>query len=349
MPTSTIIASTRILRLAFGTALALWFSQTIGWSLSYVAPVFTLLLLATPKPSPGLKGGLVIASLVTVAVFGGLLLLPLLFHHTLAGILVLTVVLFHAFYFTSRGGNAVLGMLIVVGLTMTVAVGSVSVDAVVAVAQAVSINAYIGVLFVLVAHAVIPDLAVGEQAAPRPPAAAPTPAAARREAFRSLAIVLPVAIAFLYSSDSAGYVAVMIKVTSMTQQVNKTATYEAAKSLLLSTVVGGFAALAGWTILGVWPLLAIYVLLVGLGGLWIGPRIFAGEGLCRDAATWSYAYLTMIVILAPAVTDSLMGSNASIAFLDRLMMFAGATVYGVLAVTVFDAFASGREPCPSGP
>jgi hypothetical protein len=57
-----------------------------------------------------------------------------------------------------------------------------------------------------------------------------------------------------------------------------------------------------------------------------------------SAGTWSYAYLTMIVILAPAVMDSLTGSTAGVAFLDRLVMFAGATTYGVVAVLVFDAF-----------
>ena len=39
------IASVRILRLALGTALSLWFSQAVGWQMSFIAPVFTLLVL----------------------------------------------------------------------------------------------------------------------------------------------------------------------------------------------------------------------------------------------------------------------------------------------------------------
>jgi hypothetical protein len=85
------IASTRILRLALGTALALWFSQAVGWSLSYIAPIFTLLLLATPKPALPLKGGVAIVVLIMAAVYGGLLLLPMLIHQTVAGILILTL------------------------------------------------------------------------------------------------------------------------------------------------------------------------------------------------------------------------------------------------------------------
>jgi hypothetical protein len=34
-----------------------------------------------------------------------------------------------------------------------------------------------------------------------------------------------------------------------------------------------------------------------------GRKIFEGRGLHSEAATWSYAFLTMIVVLAPAVLD----------------------------------------------
>lgn len=334
------IASVRILRLALGTALALWFSQAVGWSLSFVAPVFTLLLLATPKPALPLKGGIVIVALITAAVYGGMLLLPLLLHQTAAGILILTLALFQTFYFTARSDNAAIGTLMTVGLTLTVTVGSVSVDAVLAVAKFVSIGAGVGVLFVWIAHAIVPDASGPGQVAPTPQPAPQnlSAAAARRGALRSLAIVLPVAIVFLFSSDSASYLPVMIKVTSMTQQVSNSKTREAAASLLLSTLIGGVAALAGWMLLGVWPLLTLYTLLIALAGLLMGRRIFAGNGMHGQAATWSFAYLTMIVILAPAVMDSLTGTTAGLAFFDRLMMFAGATVYGVVAVYVFDAF-----------
>jgi hypothetical protein len=338
------IASVRILRLALGTAMALWFSQAVGWSLSFIAPIFTLLLLATPKPAPKLKGGIAIVLLVTLAAYGGLLLLPLLLHQTAVGILLLSLVLFQTFYFTSRGGNVVLGTLIIVSLTLTAAVGSVSVDAVLAAAQGVSIGAPVGMAFVCIAHAILPEPMAVDGSAAAPAVVGRIDASdARRSALRSLAIVLPVVTLLLYSSSSAGYIAVMIKVTSMTQQVNTTKTRETAVSLLLSTLIGGLAALIGWMILGVWPLLTLYTLLVALAALLMGRRIFLGNGMHPSAATWSYAYLTMIIILAPAVMDSLTGSSAGVAFFDRLAMIAGATLYGVAAVYVFDAFWPGKK------
>ena len=83
---------------------------------------------------------------------------------------------------------------------------------------------------------------------------------------------------------------------------------------------------------------ALYVLLVALAGLLFGRLIFSGEGLRKDAATWNYAFLTMIVVLAPAVLDSNFGSAAGARFYDRLFMFGWATLYAIVAVFVFDAF-----------
>ena len=53
---------------------------------------------------------------------------------------------------------------------------------------------------------------------------------------------------------------------------------------------------------------------------------------------WSYAYLTMIVVLAPAVTDGIGSDGAASAFYSRLFLFLVVTVYGSAAVAVFDAF-----------
>ena len=46
------VASLRILRLALGTSLSLCFSQAMAWDMSFIAPIFTMFLLATPMPAP---------------------------------------------------------------------------------------------------------------------------------------------------------------------------------------------------------------------------------------------------------------------------------------------------------
>jgi hypothetical protein len=82
----------------------------------------------------------------------------------------------------------------------------------------------------------------------------------------------------------------------------------------------------------------LYTLLIALSGLLFGPRIFAGRGLQPNGPTWSYGFLTMIVVLAPAVLDGNFGSSADARFYDRLLMFVWATLYGVGAIYLFEAF-----------
>jgi hypothetical protein len=196
------IASVRILRLALGTAVSLWFSQAVGWPMSFIAPVITMFVLALPFPAPKLKAGIGLMLVLTLSLYGGLLLLPSLLNQPMVGVILLIVALYWSFYFTAKGGSAALGTFATVGIAVSTAIGTVNLDAVLAIVSGVSFGAAIGVLFVWVAHALLPDsMAVIDDSAPatKPPAAPkPDLSEARWSAFRSLMIVLPVALLFLF-------------------------------------------------------------------------------------------------------------------------------------------------------
>ncbi|HSN52603.1 MAG TPA: DUF2955 domain-containing protein [Woeseiaceae bacterium] len=347
------IAHVRILRLALGTALSMWVSQAVAWDLSFIAPVMTLFILALPLPALSLKTGIKFLAAMTLSMYASLLLLPWLLDYPLVGLLLLLLALYWSFYFTAKGGSPVLGTFVTVGIALSTAVGSVNVDATLMLVRGLIMNATIGVVFVWIAHALLPDSKAGGFPAPAgaQAAGAPDPEEARWSALRSTVIVFPVAFWFMLSGASTSYIPVMIKVASMGQQATNEGARFAGRSLILSTIIGGIGAIIGWNVLSVAPELSLYALLIALAGLVFGPKIFRGKGLHPDAATWSYAYLTMIVILAPAVMDSASGSSANVAFWSRLLMFALATLYGVAAVFVVDAFRlsakdSGSEPLP---
>ena len=341
------IAAVRILRLALGTAVSLWFSQAVNWQLSFIAPVITMFMLALPTPPPKLKGGIGFLLVLTGSLLISLLLLPPLLNQPMVGVILLVLALYWSFYFTAKGGSALIGTFATVGIAVSTAIGTVNLDAVLAIVSGVSFGALVGVLFVWIAHALLPDsLAVITDAAPtaKPPdPPKPDLSAARWSAFRSLMIVLPVALWFLFSSASTAYVPVMIKVASMGQQATNEGARLAGRSLVMSTIIGGAGAIVGWQVLSITPTLTIYALVIALGGLLMGPRIFQGKAMHPQGATWSYAFLTMIVILAPAVMDSAGGGPAGLKFWQRLMMFGGTTLYAVGTVYVFDAFTSSRR------
>jgi hypothetical protein len=313
--------------------------------MSFIAPVITMFILALPFPAPKLKSGIAFVAALTLSLYAGLLLLPSLLNYPMVGVLLLVLALFWSFYYTAKGGSAVLGTFATVGIGLSTAVGSVSVDVTLMLIKGFSINTIIGVIFVWIAHVLVPDslAQAGDGAAPGKPPPAPEPdlTEARWSAFRSLLIVFPVALWFMLSSASTAYVPVIIKVAAMGQQATNEGARLAGRSLLASTVIGGIGAIIGWQLLRVSPTLSMYTLVIALGALVMGPRIFQGRAMHPQAGTWSYGYLTMIVILAPAVMDSTGGTSANVAFWSRLLMFALATLYGVIAVYVVDAFRPG--------
>lgn len=329
----------RILRLAVGTTLSLWVSQIGGWSISFIAPVLTMFLLALPLPAPSLKQGIGFVVALAGSVYAGLLLLPLFETARGAGIGVFTVALFYTFYFTARGGSPVLGAFMTLGLAVLAAVGSVDIDASLAVAEGLSVNAVIGMAFVWVGYALLPEPPPSPIAtAPKPPAEKPDPVTAARNALRSMLIVYPIAMLFFLSSASASWLVVMIKVASMGQQAELDQSRTVGRSLIASTVIGGIAAIIAWQILRAWPALIVYTLIIAGASLIFGRRIFQGPGMHARASVWSYGFLTMLVVLAPAVMDGPGADGASSAFYTRLGLFLVIAWYGSAAVAVFDAF-----------
>ena len=333
-------ADQRTLRYAVGTAIALAFSQALAWDLSYLAAVFAATFLALPLPAPRLKGAIVFLLILSAALLLGLVVLLPVEHQAMAGLLLLTLLFFGVFFYGIRGGSPLVVALTIAGLAAIPVVGVIHVAAAIAVCESLLKAGVVALLTLWLAHALFPDPPLPE-GLPAPGAAtSPDAGAAAGLAARSTLVVMPV-ITWLLASGSTAYIAVAIKVASMGQQASADSTRQAGRSLLASTAIGGIAAVIVWLVLRVWPSLLLYVLLVAFTGLVMGRRIFAGLALAPNGQVWSYAYVTMLIILGPAVLDS--GDAASARFFDRIMMFLAATLYSVAAVWLFDGFIRSRR------
>ena len=349
LPSMAPHAARRILRLAMGTALCALFSQAMAWPLSFIAPVFTLLLLGLPMPAPKLKAGIGLVLVLLAPMVMGIALLPFMTWIRPVAILLTILILFHLFYHTAVGGKTVLGSLLTVSISVILAVGSVNISALAVLIIALGQNAVIGLAFVWIGHALLPDLPSKAVASTVPPALAPpSPQQARFIALRAMVIVLPAALFILVSPDSPSYMVVMIKLASMGQQASAEQNRKLGLSLLESTLWGGLGAIIGWQMIAMWPSLIFFTLLIALACLLYGRGIFSGQGMHAKGQMWSYALLTMIVLLVPAVSDSLGGSDANQAFWSRLWLVAIIAVYGTLVAAAVDAFRpSGHSGIPA--
>lgn len=339
------IADRRILRLAFGTSLCLFISQAFGTGLSFIAPILTLVVLCTPLPAFPLKSVIAMALALLLPIYlGSAVLLPFFQHLHVVGILLVTLALFHSFYFVTRGGSPLLGTFVTIGVTLNVTIGSVNIDLLVVLVQGLTTAAILGLGCVWIAHALMPDPPPAAGAQKPPPAAPKEPLqGSRRRAMRASLVVLPIAVLFLFSSASASYTPAMIKIATMGQQARAADSRSLGIALVQSTFWGGVAAIIAWQLLTIWPSLILYTLLVAIAALRFGRRIFLGAGLHPQASMWSYAFTTMMILLAPAVLDGPAGTPPGPQFWSRLILLAIASLYGCLAMIVFDAFLPGRR------
>ena len=339
------LASRRILRLAFVTAFGLWLSQAVNWGASFLTPVLLSVLLAVPLPGVSFKKALALLLALLVPLWlTSWFLLPALTHQPVAGMLLLVAACFWCFFYSANGGSPIMGSFLTMGLAIVAAVGSDSIDAALAVNQAVTFNAVVAIVLLWLAYVLFPNPPAESGQKSHVKAARPARREAVRSAWRSTVIVLPVIVFFLFYTGSAAYMLVMIKVASMGQQAENQQTRAVANSLLMSTVIGGAGALIVWNAMSIWPSLLNLVLLVALGGLVMGRRIFQGQGMTANADTWSYAFMTMLVIILPSLMDGPGGDAAGAKFFDRMAMMAWTTLYAITAVSVFDAFWRRKEP-----
>lgn len=334
------LAARRIIRLALGTALCLCFSQMVNWSLSFVAPILTLMILGLPLPPLGLKKGIGFVVAMMLPMLVGMALLPFLMHARWAGILLVGLGLFYSFHYTAKGGSPVMGTFMTIGLTLVVTIGSVSPPLMIVLVQSIAVCAVVAIAFVWLAHLLIPDppLDPSHPVMKPPPPVAHSPREAVRRSVRSMFVVFPLALLFMFMSGSPSYTVVMIKCASLGQQATSDESRKMGRSLLESTFWGGVGAIIGWYALSLWPSLVFYTLIIMLAGLLFGRGIFKGPAVGPKFSMWSYAFLTMIVILAPAVLDSPVSNSAESAFWIRLGLIALVAVYGTITVAIFDAF-----------
>ena len=96
------IAHLRILRMACATSLCMFVSQVYSWPMSFIAPVFTMFILALPMPAMKLSGGIKFIIVFMASLYAALLLLPVVVHYKFAGLLLVALALYHSFYYTAK-------------------------------------------------------------------------------------------------------------------------------------------------------------------------------------------------------------------------------------------------------
>ncbi|MFZ4687600.1 MAG: DUF2955 domain-containing protein [Polymorphobacter sp.] len=325
------LGARRCLRLAFGVAVAAAVAYGKGWPMGYLVVVLTATLLIVPMPPPGVKPTLMLLVLTLLTCGWGLLLGPVLTYVPVAGVLLMMIGIAGASALATRPATAVVASLVILGNTIVAVVAAQSSAAAVALVLLLVLAVVVGVIIAHIAHALFPE--DGAMAPPAPPVL--PPGTAQWVGLRSALIMLPPMLLAL--NNPASYIMLLMKGAQLSQQVQATATRDMARELVLSTAVGGGAAMLIWWLLGLWPVLPVLALLFALLALALARPLYGVVATRHRFSFWQNAVVTMIIIIGPAVEDSANGTDIQRQMLTRIATFMALALYAAVMVHTLDA------------
>lgn len=327
----------RTLRYALSVSAAVVVSFALAWPLYFLTPVLLAVFLSLPLPGPNLRQLGAMLGYVLVAMGLGLCFTLFFLPYPLVFVSLLGLLLFRIYYLANRGGSLWLVLMsLLAALMLPLLANSDSrlagwFAAWFAGSSALAIVAYAA------AHWLFPDPVDAAKPPPKPRLHGYVPTAASA-ALKSTLVIWPLAILFIAADWSSQLlVLVMAAIFSMLPDLAKGR--EAGLKSLISTLIGGCAALlVYWAIVAVpqLPFFAVLMLLVLLG---FGAGIFSGR---RNARYMGSAATTLVVL-----TGSVMGEDAVFAdvFATRVVLIAAATLYVVGALRLLERF----FPAPDRP
>lgn len=321
----------RALRLGLGVAAGVALGFGFGLPLPFLTPLLVLFLLVASQRPLTAKSGLILTLTAALSNSCGLLLIAPLRYYPLSGVLLVALGLFLCFRFSLRGGNGLLATLLVIGLTLISAAGTVSSALAQTVIEGLIKALLLTTLCVAVSHWLFPE----PPGQPSPPTAVPM--SAERSSWIALRAMLVVMPAYLLALiDPSSYIPLVMKSVSLGQQVCSTSAKDAGRELLGSTLLGGLLTIAFWSLLSIFPHLWMFFLWTLLFVLLIARRLYRLAVTRMTPSFWLNTCATLIILLGQSVQDSVAGKDVIGAFAVRMGLFIIVTLYACAAVYLID-------------
>ncbi len=322
-------------RVSLVTAVTLAFAYAMGLSLPFIAPLFAFLLAAKSEKAVAMKGMVGLLLLITITLGAGLLLIPLLTHYPFTGLLLVFIGIFFSNQLMLNKGKGLVGLFFMFGVTLISIMGTVDFSA----AGLIINTILVAVICAIVAQWLIfPFFPVAPRA--EAPAAPAANEAGLWIAIRTTVIVFPVYLLTL--TNPTLYLPMVMKAVSLGQQSTDTELRAAGQELVTSTLLAGLLAVAFWLLLQVHPVLWIFFLLSALFTLGISRRLFGLVQSRYPPSFWQNTMITLLLLIGPAVQDTLTGKDVYKAFTVRISLFIAVSFYAWFATQLLENIKSRR-------
>lgn len=323
----------RTLRLALGITAAVAISYGIGWPLSYLVPILTVLFLALPAWI-GWSGGLKVLLLLAAALLIGVLLSEFVLHFPLLCVPLYVVLFFMIYYSSPPGGPPLVPLFMTMGITMIPIISFSGTMVSNLVATALFFGMAVALFFSWLFHSLLPDSLAQESAtAEKKTATAATPAISEKERARLAlvsTIVASTAVLLFFALNLSQYALAMLFICIMAGTPNKNASVKFIKGSALATAIGGIAVIIAYNLLVVAPNYGFLIALVMLFSLFFSSMIYSESPL---APAFQSGFTTFLVLLGSSTGST---DSASTDFYLRIAQILFAGLFTVLGLTVVE-------------
>ena len=324
------LAERRTLRFAGVVALSLAAAYGFGFDLPFFAPLFAVMVAAKPAPPPGLKALLALVVTVVVTTGVGLFLIPMLRNYALSAVLIIASGLYLSNVLTVKRGQALIGMLLAMGLTLIPALGLVDYSVAATAASALARGLAIAVICQWIVYPFFPE----DTVTIKDPAPVAFAGQSGWVVLRATLMVLPPLL--LTFSNPTSYMPTILKTVALGQQGSMLDARQAGRELLGSTLLAGLFAILFWFALKMWPTLWMFFLWMLLAGIYVGAKLCGAIATRHAPSYWINVAVTMLILVGPAVEDSAAGKDAFQASAVRFSLFLAVTLYAWAAIATLE-------------
>ena len=326
----------RVLRYALGATLAMALAMGLAWDLSFIVPILTLMLLASPAPRPSFRAGVGFVATIAVACFGGLWAIQYLLNFTWVFFPILGLLLFGVFLAKARGTSPFLATWLLIALLLLPMLAVQSPNLARLIVRGLVLGAAVTLAVVWIAHVLVPDPPTTGSSVVTAPRAPVPPVDAESLAFTQTLVVMPLLILF-HLFEWTGAVLVLVFVALLSLQPGFASSFRTGKAMLVGNAMGGVAAIVMFGVLTVVPEYAFLILLTLLAGLFFGSRLMSDR---PTAPLYGMAFSTLLLVIG--MTTSMAG-DARAKVYDRLFQMGLAVLYVVVAFGLIERWRQARK------
>lgn len=284
-------------RLSLGVTTAVMISYGVGWPLSFLAPIFTVMFLAQPGWL-GWNAAAKILILLCVSLLAGVFISEFLLNYPLLCVPVYGLLFFLIYYNDTPSSPPMVSLFMTLGIAMIPILSFAGEGVAPLVALFLMVNMAAGMFFAWFFHSLLPEQIIQQpgQAAPAksPPEAPAVPEKERIRLAMVSTIVASSAVIIFFSLNLVQYALAMFLICVMAGTPNQNASIQVVKANSLATLIGGIAAIIAFNLLVAVPTYLFLICLTLCFSIFFSGKIYAGGPY---SAAYGSGFTTFLILL----------------------------------------------------